>query len=244
MRARDLFGTVRLLRDRKVCTMRVLVVEDDQKLAAFVTQGLHEAGFAVDQTDDGAAGLHLACTTSYDAAVIDLMLLTLDGLSLIARLRQHHILIPVIILSAKHSVEDRITGLHTGSDDYLTKPFVFAELLARVQALIRRATGATEPTCLRVGDLVMDLLTREVTRDGHRLDLQAREVALPEYLMRNAGRIVSKTMLLEHVWQYHFHPQTNVVDVLVCRVRAKVDRAFPGKMLHTIRGMGYVLKVP
>ena len=150
----------------------------------------------------------------------------------------------MIILSAKHSVDDRVKGLHIGSDDYLTKPFAFAELLARVQALVRRGTSAAEPTRLRVGDLVMDLLTREVTRAGQRLDLQAREWALLEYLMRHAGRVVSKTMILEHVWDYQFHPQTNVVDVLVCRVRAKVDREFPGKMIQTIRGMGYVLKVP
>ena len=224
--------------------MRVLVVEDDQKIASFVVQGLREAGFAVDQTADGGEGLHLACTMPYDAAVIDIMVPTLDGLCLIAAMRQRRIATPVIILSAKHSVDDRVQGLHIGSDDYLTKPFAFAELLARVQALIRRGTGAAEPTRLHVGDLVLDLLTHEVTRAGQRLDLQVREFALLEYLMRNAGRVVSKTMLLEHIWQYHFHPQTNVVDVLVCRVRAKVDREFLGKMIHTIRGMGYVLKVP
>ena len=224
--------------------MRVLVVEDDRTLAAFVARGLQEAGFAVDQIADGAEGLHLALTISYDAAVIDLMLPGLDGLHLIAALRQRAIWMPVIILSAKHSVDDRVKGLHTGSDDYLTKPFAFAELLARVQALVRRGTSIAEPTRLRVGDLVLDLRTREVTRAGQRLDLQAREWALLEYLMRHAGRVLSKTMILEHVWNYHFHPQTNVVDVLVCRVRAKVDREFPGKMIHTLRGMGYVLKVP
>lgn len=224
--------------------MRVLVVEDDRKIASFVVQGLREAGFAVDQTADGGEGLHMACTMPYDAAVIDLMVPTLDGLSLITTLRQRKIATPVIILSAKHSVDDRVKGLHIGSDDYLTKPFAFAELLARVQALIRRGTGTAEPTRLHVGDLVLDLLTHEVTRAGQRLDLQAREFALLEYLMRNTGRVVSKTMILEHIWHYHFHPQTNVVDVLVCRVRAKVDREFLGKMIHTIRGMGYVLKVP
>jgi two-component system, OmpR family, response regulator len=172
------------------------------------------------------------------------MVPTLDGLSLIATLRQHKILTPVIILSARRSVDDRVKGLQTGSDDYLTKPFAFAELLARVQALVRRGTGAVEPTSLCGGDLVMDLLTREVTRANQRLDLQPRALSLLEYLMRNAGRVVSKTMILEHVWNYHFHPQTNVVDVLVCRVRAKVDHAFLVKMIHTIRGMGYVLKIP
>jgi DNA-binding response OmpR family regulator len=207
--------------------MRVLVVEDDRKLASFVVRGLH-----------------LALTTPYDAAVIDIMAPTLDGLRLIGELRQHQISTPVIILSAKHSVDDRVKGLQTGSDDYLTKPFAFAELLARVQALRRRGTGAADPTRLRVGDLVMDLLAREATRAGQCLDLHAREWSLLEYLLRNAGRVVSKTMILEHVWNYHLDPQTNVVDVLVCRVRAKVDREFPVKMLHTIRGMGYVLKVP
>jgi two-component system, OmpR family, response regulator len=150
----------------------------------------------------------------------------------------------VIILSAKHSVDDRVKGLHIGSDDYLTKPFAFAELLARVQALVRRGAGAADSMQLQVGDLRMDLLTRQVTRAGERLDLQAREWSLLEYLMRRAGRVVSKTMILEHVWNYQFHPQTNVVDVLVCRVRAKVDREFPGKMIRTIRGVGYVLTVP
>src|SRR5215510_9626682 len=224
--------------------MRVLVVEDDGKLAAFVVQGLREAGLVVDQTADGGEGLHMACTIPYDAAVIDLMVPTLDGLSLITTLRQRKIATPVIILSAKHSVDDRVKGLHIGSDDYLTKPFAFAELLARVQALIRRGTGTAEPTRLIAGDLVMDLLAHEVTRAGQPISLQARELSLLEYLMRNAGRVVSKTMILEHVWDYHFDPQTNVVDVLVCRVRAKVDRDFPVKLIHTIRGMGYVLTAP
>jgi DNA-binding response OmpR family regulator len=223
--------------------MRVLVVEDDRKIASFVVQGLHEAGFAVDQTANGAEGLHLALTNPYDTAVIDIMLPGLDGLSLVEALRRHRVQTPVIILSAKHSVDDRVKGLQIGSDDYLTKPFAFAELLARVQALIRRGTGTAEPTRLIVGDLVMDLLAHEVTRAGQPISLQAREWALLEYLIRNAGRVVSKTMLLEHVWDYHFDPQTNVVDVLVCRVRNKVDRGFPTKMIHTMRGMGYVLKI-
>ncbi len=225
--------------------MRVLVVEDDAKIAAFVVKGLEQAGFAVDHAADGEDGLHLALTEPYDAAVIDIMLPQRDGLSLIQELRQQQVQTPVIILSAKRSVDDRVRGLQTGGDDYLTKPFAFAELLARVQALIRRAGGgaaATHPTRLATGDLVLDLLTREVVRGGEKIDLQPREFALLEYLMRQAGRVVSKTMILEHIWDYSFDPQTNVVDVLICRLRNKVDRDFEVKMIQTIRGVGYVLK--
>jgi DNA-binding response OmpR family regulator len=224
--------------------MRVLLVEDDGKIASFIVKGLQQAGFAVDRAETGTDGLHLGQTQPYDAAIIDLMLPDLDGLSVIKELRRHAIRTPVIILSAKRSVDDRVKGLYTGSDDYLTKPFAFAELLARIQALIRRATGAAEPTRLVVGDLVMDLGARQVTRANRTIDLQAREFSLLEYLMRHEGHVVSKTMILEHVWDYRFDPQTNVVDVLVCRVRSKVDREFPAKMIHTIRGMGYVLRLP
>jgi DNA-binding response OmpR family regulator len=223
--------------------MRLLLVEDDVKITAFITKGFQQEGFAVDHAADGVTGLELALTVPYDAAVIDLMLPQLDGLTLIEAVRRRRVTTPVIILSAKRSVDDRVKGLHTGSDDYLTKPFAFAELLARVQALIRRATSATEPTRLSAGDLVMDLLSRDVTRAGQRIDLPAREFALLEYFLRQAGRVVSKTMILEHVWDYQFDPQTNVVDVLVCRLRTKVDRGFPVKMIHTLRGIGYVLKV-
>lgn len=223
--------------------MRVLVVEDDEKIASFVTTGLRQAGFAVDRADDGEQGLALALLAHYDVAVVDLMLPRLDGLELIERVRRGRVTTPVIILSARRSIDDRVRGLQTGGDDYLTKPFAFAELLARVQALLRRVTGAVEPTRLTVGDLTLDLLTREVSREGRRLDLQPREFSLLEYLMRNAGRPVSKTMILERVWDYRFDPQTNVVDVLVSRLRTKVDREFSAKLLHTIRGVGYVLKV-
>ncbi len=222
--------------------MRVLVVEDDRKIASFIVKGLEQAGFAVDHSDNGEDGLHLALTEPYDAAVIDIMLPKLDGLAIIEEMRRNKIRTPVIILSAKRSVDDRIKGLQTGSDDYLTKPFAFSEFLARLQALIRRATGATEPTRLVAGDLVMDLTSRKVTRAGRPVELQAREFSLLEYLMRNADRPVSKTMILEHVWEYSFDPQTNIVDVLVCRLRNKVDRDFPSKMIQTIRGVGYVLK--
>jgi two-component system OmpR family response regulator len=223
--------------------MRILLVEDDLKIASFILKGLKEAGFAADHAADGEEGLYMALTEPYDTAIIDIMLPKLDGLTLIEELRHKRINTPVIILSAKRSIDDRVKGLQKGGDDYLTKPFSFSELLARVQALIRRASRTSEPAVLSVGDLSMDLLTRDVARTGKKFELQPREFALLEYLMRNAGRVVSKTMILEHVWDYNFDPQTNVVDVLVCRLRNKVDRDFDVKMIHTIRGVGYVLKV-
>jgi two-component system, OmpR family, response regulator len=222
--------------------MRVLVVEDDAKIASFVASGLEQAGFAVDHADNGEDGLHLALAEPYDAAVIDIMLPRLDGLALIEKMRQQGINTPVIILSGKRSLNDKIRGLQTGSDDYLIKPFAFSELLARVQALIRRSSGSVEPTRLTVGDLSMDLLKRQVIRCGRTIDLQPMEFKLLEYLMRQTERVVSKTMILEHIWNYTFDPQTNVVDVLVCRLRNKVDRDFDQKMIQTIRGVGYVLK--
>jgi two-component system OmpR family response regulator len=224
--------------------MRLLLVEDDPKIASFVSKGLREAGYAVDHAADGEDGLHLASTEPYDAAIVDIMLPKLDGLTLIERLRYQGIETPVIILSARRSVDDRVKGLQTGGDDYLTKPFSFSELLARIQGLIRRASRTGEPAKLKVGDLSLDVFTREIVRGESRIDLQPREFALLEYLMRNAGKVVSKTMILEHVWDYSFDPQTNVVDVLVCRLRNKVDRDFGGKMIHTIRGVGYVLRTP
>lgn len=223
--------------------MRILVVEDDRKIASFIVKGLQQAGFAVDHAENGEDGLDLVLTVPYDAAVVDIMLPRLDGLGLIGKMRQQKINTPVIILSAKRSVEDRVKGLETGSDDYLTKPFAFSELLARVQALIRRSTsGSQGPTTLTVENLIMDLVKHRVTRSGLELDLQPREFSLLEYLMRNAERVVSKTTILEHVWDYNFDPQTNVVDVLICRLRNKVDRDFDKKLIHTIRGVGYVLK--
>jgi len=224
--------------------MRILLVEDDSKIASFVVKGLKAAGFAVDQALDGEEGLHLALTQPYDVVVVDLMLPKLDGLSLIDRMRREKVNTPVLILSAKSSVDDRVRGLQAGSDDYLTKPFAFSELLARIQALIRRASSMTEPTRLQVGDCTMDLLTREVTRAGKGIDLQPLEFSLLEYLMRNARRVVSKTMIMEHVWDYHFDPQTNVVEARISRLREKIDRDFPNKLIHTVRGVGYVLKAP
>ena len=224
-------------------TVRVLLVEDDPTIAGFVEKGLREAGFAVDRAADGRSGLQKALDETYDAAIVDVMLPQLDGLALIDALRTKGVRTPVLILSAKRSVDDRVRGLQAGGDDYLTKPFAFAELLARVQALIRRATGAAEPTRLSVGDLSLDLLTRKVQRGAQALDLRPREFALLEYLMRNAGRVVSKTSILSHVWGYNFDPNTNVVDVLVSRLREKIDRSFDQKLIHTVRGVGYVLKV-
>ncbi|MEE9402361.1 MAG: response regulator transcription factor [Desulfobacteria bacterium] len=222
--------------------MRILIVEDDKKIASFVSKGLREAGFAVDAAHDGVDGLHLALIEPYDAAVVDIMLPGLDGLSLIERLREKNIRTPVLILSAKRTVDDRVKGLQTGGDDYMTKPFSFSELLARIQALIRRASQASDPSALRAGALTIDLLSREASRGGQPINLPSREFSLLEYLMRNKGRIISKTSILEHVYDYSFDPQTNVVDVLVCRLRNKVDRDFEPKMIHTVRGMGYVLK--
>jgi two-component system, OmpR family, response regulator len=222
--------------------MRVLVVEDDRKIASFVVNGLKQSGFAVDHCANGEDGLVMARSVAYDAAVVDIMLPKLDGLTLLQTLRREGMRTPVIILSAKASVDDRVKGLQAGGDDYLTKPFAFSELLARVQALIRRSTQASEPTRLSVGKLTLDLLTREVRRGDQKIELQAREFALLEYLMRNAGRVVTKTMILEHIWDYSFDPQTNVVDVLVHRLRSKVDPDHT--LIHTTRGVGYALKAP
>jgi two-component system, OmpR family, response regulator len=222
--------------------MRALIIEDDRTIADFLARGLREAGFVVDHAPDGEEGLEAAVTETYDVAIVDLMLPKRDGLSVIDELRRRGRSTPVLILSARRSVDDRVRGLQAGGDDYLTKPFAFAELLARVQALVRRATRAIEPTTLSFGDLTLDLLSRKVARADVTIDLRPREFALLEYLMRNAGRVVSKTMILSHVWEYNFDPQTNIVDVLVSRLRDKIDRPFETKLLHTVRGVGYVLR--
>ena len=220
----------------------MLIVEDDKKIAAFVMNGLKQAGYAVDHAPDGEEGLHLALHEAYDAAVIDIMLPRLDGLGLIDELRRSGVRTPVLILSARRTVDDRVKGLEVGGDDYLTKPFAFSELLARVQALIRRSPGTTASTYLKAGDLTLDLLTRRVVRAGVDIDLQPKEFSLLEYLMRNHGRALSKTLIMEHIYDYNFDPQTNVVDVLVCRLRNKLDKDFDKKLIQTIRGVGYVLK--
>jgi len=222
--------------------MRILLVEDDSKIASFIVKGFKAEGFAVDHAKDGEGGLHLALTEPHDAAIIDLMLPKLDGLSLIEQMRREKIKTPVIILSARGSVDDRVKGLHTGGDDYLTKPFAFSELLARVQALIRRSSDVSEPTKLMAADVTINLITREVVRAGLNIELQPLEFSLLEYLMRNAGRVVSKTMIMEHVWDYYFDPHTNVVESRIYKLREKIDKGFSNKLIHTVRGVGYVLK--
>lgn len=224
--------------------MRILVIEDDDKIASFVVNGLRQAAMVVDHASNGPDGLDLLTDRTYDAAIIDIMLPGLDGVTLIQNARNRKVTTPVIVLSAKRSVDDRISGLQSGADDYLVKPFAFSELLARVQALVRRASSKPETVRLSLGDLSLDLLTREVKRADDLIELQPREYSLLEYMMRNASRVISKTMILEHVWDYDFDPQTNVVDVLVCRLRNKIDKDFDEKLIHTIRGVGYVLKRP
>ncbi len=220
--------------------MRVLVVEDDAKIASFVVRGLKQSGYAVDHAPDGETGLALAQSTDYDAAIVDVMLPQLDGISLVKRLRAARRPIPVLFLSAKSSVDDRVKGLQAGGDDYLTKPFAFSELLARIQALIRRATSSPETTRLVSGDVTLDLVTREVTVAGNPVELQPREFSLLGFLLRHAGRPVSKTMILEHVWDYSFDPQTNVIDVVMSRLRAKIDPDH--KRIETVRGVGYIFR--
>jgi two-component system, OmpR family, response regulator len=222
--------------------MRLLLVEDDIKIAQFVVNGLKEAGFAVDHAANGEDGLHLALTEPYDIAIVDIMMPKLDGLSLIEEVRRKNINMPVLILSAKRSVDDRVKGLKKGGDDYLVKPFAFSELLARVQALIRRSTLVTAPAELRVADLTLDLHKRRVFRADREIELQPLEFSLLEYLVRNGGRVVSKTMIMEHVWDYNFSPQTNVVEARICYLRDKIDKDFDSKLIHTVRGVGYVLK--
>ncbi len=222
--------------------MRVLLIEDDSKIASFIVKGLKAEGFAVDHAPDGEMGLHLALTEPYDLAVIDIMLPQKDGFEVIAAIRREKINLPVIILSARGTTQDKVKGLQLGSDDYLTKPFAFSELLARIQALLRRSSGASEPTKLEVGDLSMNLITREVVRRSRKIDLQPLEFSLLEYLVRNAGRVVSKTMIMEHVWDYHFDPQTNVVESRIYHLREKIDKGYAAKLIHTVRGVGYVLK--
>jgi two-component system OmpR family response regulator len=223
--------------------MKLLVIEDDREAAAYIAKGLSESGYVVDLAPDGRSGLFMASSGNYDALIIDRMLPGMDGLALVTALRAAEIRTPVLILSALGAVDDRVKGLRAGGDDYLAKPFAFAELLARVEALLRRGSGAqTQPTRLKVGDLEMDLLTRNVTRGGQEIELLPREFHLLEFLMRHAGQVVTRTMLLENVWDYHFDPQTNVIDVHVSRLRQKIDKGFAKPMLHTIRGAGYSLR--
>jgi len=222
--------------------MRLILVEDDEKIALFVRNGLREAGFAVDQVANGEDGLHMLSNEPYDLAVIDIMLPKLDGLTLIETIRKRNVLTPVLILSAKRSVDDRVKGLKTGGDDYLTKPFAFSELLARVQALLRRTTQSSNPSTLSIADLTVNIQTRKVMRGDKKISLMPLEFSLLEYLLRNSGQVVSKTMIMEHVWDYNFNPQTNVVESRICYLRDKVDKPFDKNLIHTIRGVGYVIR--
>jgi two-component system OmpR family response regulator len=220
-------------------TMRVLLIEDDEKTAGYILNGLRECGFTADHAVNGPDGLHLATTSEYDAVVVDRMLPGLDGLAIVRALRAAEITVPVLILSALANVDERVTGLRAGGDDYLTKPFAFSELLARLEALFRRPRAIVQQTKLEVGDLVMDLLQRKVMRAGQPIDLRPQEFKLLEYLMRNSGKVVTRTMLIEGVWDFHFDPQTNVVDVHISRLRQKVDKGFDQPLIHTHRGGGY-----
>ena len=223
--------------------MRILVVEDDKDVAGFVVRGLKEVGFVVDHADNGRDGLFLAASESYDAIILDRMLPGgIDGLRVLETIRGQKNSVPVLILSALGEVDDRVKGLKAGGDDYLTKPFAIAELLARVVALARRGKGESPVTKLVVDDLELDLLSRQVKRAGQKIDLQPREFRLLEFLMRHDGQVVTRTMLLEGVWDYHFDPQTNVIDVHVSRLRQKVDKPFPTPLIHTVRNAGYMLR--
>ncbi|MCF6246984.1 MAG: response regulator transcription factor [Desulfobacula sp.] len=222
--------------------MRVLVIEDDVKIAEFIQKGLKSSGFAVDTEFDGEKGLRMAFQENYDTIIVDIMLPKLDGIALIQQIRDNKNNTPVIILSARDRVDDRVKGLQAGADDYLTKPFAFSELLARIQALIRRSGNITDPTSVTYADLCMDLIKRQVKRNETIIELQPLEFSLLEYLLRNKERVVSKTMIMEHVWDYNFDPMTNVVEARICRLRDKLDKDFEPRLIHTVRGAGYVLK--
>ncbi len=222
--------------------MRILLIEDDSSVADFIVRGFREGGHTIDHAADGKDGLFMATTEKYDVLIVDRMLPTVDGLSIIRTLRASDNQAPALILSALGQVDDRVKGLQAGGDDYLVKPFAFSELEARLEALARRGQGkATTETTLTVGDLEMDLLSRQVKRGGQAIALQPREFQLLEYLMRHAGQVVTRTMLLENVWDYHFDPQTNVIDVHISRLRAKIDKGFDSPLIHTVRGAGYKL---
>ena len=222
--------------------MNILLIEDDARTADFIARGFTQSGFTVTAVDNGNAGLEKLQSETFDIAVVDVMLPGLDGISVVRQARQSGCITPVIFLSAKGSVEDKISGLQAGGDDYLSKPFSFSELQARIQAMLRRAQSLSQPTQLTVADLTIDLLTRKVTRAGKRIELQPQEYSLLEYLMKNTGKIVSRTMILEHVWEYNFDPQTNIVETRLCRLREKIDKEFERKLIRTVRGFGYVLE--
>lgn len=224
--------------------MRILLIEDDVSVADYINKGLRQSGYTVDHATDGKQGLFLASSEEYDAMVVDRMLPRVDGLTIIQTMRASDNKTPVLILSALGEVDDRVKGLKAGGDDYLVKPFAFAELLARIEAILRRQQSSNTQTRLKVADLEMDLLAHKVTRSGEGFNLQPREYKLLEYLMKHAGQVVTRTMLLENVWEYHFDPQTNVIDVHISRLRQKIDKGFDRQLLSTVRGAGYMLHDP
>ena len=224
--------------------MRILIIEDDKDVSAYISRGMKEAGHNIDTADNGKDGLFLATTEDYDALIVDRMLPELDGLTIIKTIRGAGNATPALILSALGEVDDRVKGLRSGGDDYLVKPFAFAELLARIEILSRRQDniGNATDVVLSADGLAMNLLSRKVTRNGHDIDLQSREFQLLEYILRNKGQVVTRTMLLEHVWNYHFDPQTNVIDVHISRLRSKIDKGFGTKIIRTVRGAGYIIE--
>lgn len=228
--------------DKRDDAMRLLMIEDDAEAASFLQKGLQESGYVVDHAATGPDGLHLATTEAYDLMIVDRMLPGMDGLHIVELLRKEGSTTPVLILSAMDKVDDRVQGLRAGGDDYLTKPYAFSELLARLEALLRRGQAAPTETTLRLADLEVDLLARSVTRAGQKIDLLPREFQILEYLMRHSGQVVTRTMLLENVWNYHFDPKTSVIDVQISRLRQKLDKDFDQPLLHTVRGAGYCLR--
>ncbi len=223
--------------------MNILVVEDDQVTANFILKGLKQEGYSAIHASNGQQGFIHLSESFYDVAVVDIMMPVMDGLTLIEMLRRRHIMTPVLLLSARNTVGDRVRGLQAGGDDYMVKPFAFSELIARLQSLVRRAQTVTEPDQLRVGDLSMDLICRKVFRNGQEIVLQPRELALLEYFLRHKGRIISKTLIMEHVWDYNFDPQTNVVESRVCKLRGKIKQAGGKELIHTVKGLGYICEV-
>jgi heavy metal response regulator len=221
--------------------MRILIIEDEKKVAGFIKKGLEEETYAVDVAYDGEEGFHLAAMNQYDMIILDLMLPKMDGLEVLTRLRDKKVSTPILLLTAKDAVEDKVTGLNKGADDYLTKPFAFSELLARLRSLLRRGQAETQ-TDLKVGDLILDMVSHKVSRDGEEIELTGKEYSLLEYFMRNEGKVLTRTMIAEHVWDYNFDTFTNVIDVYVNHLRKKIDKKYPAKLLHTLRGVGYVMR--
>lgn len=222
--------------------MRILIVEDEKKVAGFIKKGLEEETYAVDVAYDGEEGFHLAEMNQYDMIILDLMLPKMDGLEVLTRLRNKKVSTPILLLTAKDAVDDKVTGLNKGADDYLTKPFAFSELLARIRSLLRRGQSETH-TELKVGDLTLDMVSHKVSRNGEEIELTGKEYSLLEYFMRNEGKVLTRTMIAEHVWDYNFDTFTNVIDVYVNHLRKKIDKKYPAKLLHTLRGVGYVMRV-